>query len=197
MTTPPRPSPPPLLVDDVLALLGPLRQMRDNHQARLGHYRDSDGEPLWDKIAAWEETRRETAIEASDALDSLLERLEQLVADPPLRAHTLVVAGPAHAEVDDWYHFVVNATALDDAARTLSQLPTYRQWLDDMRPGSNEHSGAPYLSLRRSHAGTPAPGMYWDLRDEQARTAGGQSSPRTAAVPPSPPPATPAARRSR
>ncbi len=184
----------PQLFDDVLALLPPLQKMLDDHRSRLDAQRISDSEPTRQQLTDWEEVRRETAIEASDALSTLVTRLEQLVAHPPIRAHTLVVAGSAHDELDDWNLIVVNATSLDDAEQTLATLPTYRQWVSDEQFGTDGNSPEPYVARRLSHPGTRASGTFWDLRDEQARNARGPSAARTI---PAPPPTSSAPRCSR
>ncbi|MFJ2739654.1 hypothetical protein ACIO3O_08295 [Streptomyces sp. NPDC087440] len=191
MTPEPTPTPSPLF-DDLLALLPPLREMQQRHQEQLDRYRDADGEPIWEKIADYEEARRETAIEASDHLDTLVPRLEQLVADPPLRAHTVLVSSSSHAVEDDWRLFIVNATDVPDAVRVLQTLPSYQGWLREEYPLG--HYGVdPQVSLERSYAGAGPSNAGTDLRDEQARLVSVRPAPRSrpSAPPPNPPPSTP------
>jgi hypothetical protein len=199
-TNPPPTSPastPPHLFDEIQALLPPLRALLRDHQERLDQYRDADGDVIEVQYREYEDARWETALEASDSLAVLVPRLEQLVADPPRRAFTLAVTGPAHDEADDVWLFVVDGADDVDAWRSLSALPAFRQWVEGEYPTHNGVLQEPALVQSRSHAGIAAPGTYTDLRQEQARIAAVRVlAPGSPDVPPLPPlPAGP--RRSR
>ncbi|RSO24293.1 hypothetical protein DMH15_31285, partial [Streptomyces sp. WAC 06725] len=123
--------------------------------------------------------RESTAIEASDRLDTVIHRLEQLVTVPPRRAFTVALTSPGHEEGAQPWLFVVNATDLDTAYRTLTRLPSYHQWLRDIRaPGADTVSpGDAELVLSESHPGTRPYGAYEDLRDEQAQSPAEPTAP--------------------
>ncbi|WP_433549138.1 hypothetical protein ACQPZG_31805 [Streptomyces sp. CA-294286] len=164
-------SAPPHLFDELQDLLPPLRAMLHRHQEVLDQYRDPEGYVIEDKQRAYEDARWDTALEASDTLVALVSRLEQLVPHPPRRAFTLAVTGPAHHEVDDVWLFVVDGTDVTDAWQSLSALPVFRQWAELEYPTRNGVLDQPTLLPHSCHAGIAAPGMYTDLRQEQARTA--------------------------
>ncbi|MEU7148724.1 hypothetical protein AB0B15_11895 [Streptomyces sp. NPDC045456] len=74
--------PSPHLTDDLHKLLADLKELQLRHQQRLDAYRDAEGEVIEAQRAAYEEERESTAIEASDRLDTVIHRLEQLAAAP-------------------------------------------------------------------------------------------------------------------
>ncbi|WP_367435105.1 hypothetical protein [Streptomyces celluloflavus] len=178
------------LIDEIQALLDPLRTMHRRHQDALDKHRTADGEITEEEYADYEEARQTTAIEASDTLDTVVKRLELLVAAPAHRAFTIALKGPGHAEGANPSLFVVNGTDIDDAHRRLAQLPSFRRWLADIRnPEATGPSTDADVVRDQSHAGTRAPGTYSDLRNEQARLLAASSASRpTPALPlPGPP----------
>ncbi|MFI5804394.1 hypothetical protein [Streptomyces sp. NPDC051561] len=179
---------PPHLFDEIQALLPPLRTLLRNHQERLDQHRDPEGYVIEDQQREYEDARWETALEASDTLAALLPRLEQLVADPPRRAFTLAVTGPAHGEADDIWLFIVEGTDVDDAWRALSALRIFRQWVELEFPSHHGVQDEPALVLSRSHAGFATPGTFTDLREDRVRGAAVRTpDPIAPTVPPLPP----------
>ncbi|MBT2509228.1 hypothetical protein J7I98_25765 [Streptomyces sp. ISL-98] len=186
------------LIDDIQALLDPLRQMHRRHQAALDEHRTKDGYVIEGHHAAYEEARYTTAIEASDTLDTIRNRLERLIAAPAHRAFTIALKGPGHDEGASPWLFVVNATDLDDAHRTLTQLPSYKNWLVDTRaPGDTDSASNADVVSDHSHVGTRAPGTYLDLRQEQEQILASRTASRSVPAPPPPGPSSAAPRRSR
>ncbi|MEU0844006.1 hypothetical protein ABZ370_31645 [Streptomyces sp. NPDC005962] len=162
-------SPSAHLTDEITALLLPLRKMQRRHQAELDLYRTADGEVIDERYADYDDARQRTAMEAGDALDTLLERLENLVAVPSRRPFTVAVQGPGHEEGAAAWLFVVTGTSLDDAHRALTRLPSFQQWQADIRPPDGyETPGDAQLVPGQSHPGTRESGSYIDLRHEQA-----------------------------
>ena len=86
------------VIDEIQALLDPLREMHRRHQEALDEHRTADGDVIETQYAEYEETRHTTAIEASDTLDTVIQRLELLVATPARRAFTIAFKGTGHAE---------------------------------------------------------------------------------------------------
>ncbi|GGU55332.1 hypothetical protein GCM10010211_20040 [Streptomyces albospinus] len=188
MTPRPRPG---YLFDELRSLLAPVQELQRRHQQRLDAHRTEGGEVFEDQYAAYDDARLETAIEASDALDTLVAQLELLVADPPRRAFTLALRGPGADEGNLPWLFVVNGDDLDDAYQKLSQLPSFHLWLEDVRrPGTSRH-GEEDLLADQSHPGVRGPGTYIDLRREQARVLARRAPARSPLVPPAPPPSAP------
>ncbi|MFF3460321.1 hypothetical protein ACFYXH_39765 [Streptomyces sp. NPDC002730] len=153
------------LFDEIRALLAPLQAMHRRHQEELDAHRNADGEVIEEQRAAYEEVRETTAIEASDTLDTVAKRLELLTAVPARRAFTVALTGPGLQDGERPWLFVVHATDLNEAHRSLTQLTGFRRWLDDTETSSVEA----VLVAEESHPGTRAPGSYLDLRHEQAR----------------------------
>ncbi|QNA72101.1 hypothetical protein C8250_009450 [Streptomyces sp. So13.3] len=162
----PTAGPAPHLMDEILALLTPLQAMHRRHQEELDVYRNTDGEVIEDQRRAYEGTRESTAMEASDTLGIVVQRLALLASVPTRRAFTVALTSPGHEEGALPWLFVVLATDLDDAHRTLSEMPSYKQWLEEIAPLMD---GDGELVAAQSHPGTRAPGSYIDLRHEQAR----------------------------
>ncbi|MVO90280.1 hypothetical protein GPA10_37415 [Streptomyces sp. p1417] len=162
----------PHLFNEIRSLLAPLREMRQRHQDELDAHRDQDGEVITDQYAEYEDTRRDTAIEASDTLDALVQQLERLVADPPQRAFTLALQSPGHAAGERPWLFVVNGTTLDNAYQQLSRLPAFHAWLNDVRTPGDRNAIEGELVAHASHPGIPAPGSYNDLRPHQSAPGG-------------------------
>ncbi|MFE7119833.1 hypothetical protein ACFU99_30885 [Streptomyces sp. NPDC057654] len=184
------PVPDAALIDEIHDLLAVLQSLRRRHQQELDEHRNADGEVIEEQYAAYEETRTDTAIEASDALETVTRRLELLAATPVRRAFTVTLTGPGYDEGEAPWLFVVNATGLDDAHQTLTRLPSFQRWLAGNRTAQTP---APAVDLLadESHPGVRAPGTYNDLRNEQAaltgRTAASHSAPATAPPTPGPP----------
>ncbi|MFD7017521.1 hypothetical protein [Streptomyces sp. NPDC059928] len=181
---------PPNLYDELSALLAPIKDMQRRHQQRLDAHRDDSGEVTEDEYAAYDDARRETAIEASDALDSFVAQLEMLVTSPPQRAFTLALRSSGHEEGNAPWLFVVNGTNADGAYDSLTQLPSFRAWLEDTRRLDTPHDGVlgGDLIADQSHPGMRPPGTYIDLRGEQARIKAERTPPRSPQTPPAPPP---------
>lgn len=191
--TPPAAGPTPHLVDEILALLAALQAMQRRHQELLDVHRSVDGEVIEEQRAAYEEVRDATAMEASDTLDVVIKRLELLAAVPTSRAFTLALTGPGHEDGEQPFLFVVHATDLHDAHRTLYELPSFRAWLQDIAasgaPGPSPSETA--LVPEESHPGTRALGSYNDLRHEQARILAQRAPTQLTATAPAPPPKAP------
>ncbi|PKV84300.1 hypothetical protein [Streptomyces sp. TLI_146] len=188
MTPLPRPG---YLFDELRTLLAPVQELQRRHQQRLDAHRTMGEEVIEEQYAAYDDARLETALEASDTLDTLVAQLEVLVADPPRRAFTLALRGPGADEGQLPWLFVVNGADLDDAYQKLSQLPSFQQWLDDVRsPGTSRH-GEEDLVAGQSHPGVRGPGTYIDLRREQARVLARRARACGPLLPPAPPPSAP------
>ncbi|MEU4347049.1 hypothetical protein [Streptomyces sp. NPDC023838] len=168
-----------------------MQELQRRHQQRLDAHRTEDGEVIEDQYAAYDDARLETALEASDALDTLVAQLELLVADPPRRAFTLALRGPGADEGHLPWLFVVNGADLDDAYQRLSQLPSFHQWLEDVRHPGTSRQGEENLVPGQSHPGVRGPGTYIDLRLEQARVLARRAPARGSLLPPAPPPSAP------
>ncbi|MCP3821406.1 hypothetical protein NLX86_25910 [Streptomyces sp. A3M-1-3] len=153
------------LYDEIRALLAPLQDMQRRHQQRIAAHKNADGDVIDEQYAQHEDARHDTAIEASDTLDTVITRLHLLTATPARRAFTVAVTGPGHADGERPWLFVVHATDLNDAHRGLVQLPAFQHWLLDTK---TSHDYA-VLVPSECHPGTRAPGSYLDLRHEQAR----------------------------
>ncbi|MEV5979636.1 hypothetical protein [Streptomyces sp. NPDC052114] len=188
MTPRPRPG---YLFDELRSLLAPVQDLQRRHQQQLDAHRTDDGEVIEDEYAAYDDARLEAAIEASDALDGLVAQLELLVADPPCRAFTLALRGPGADEGHMPWLFVVNGTDLDDAYQKLSQLPSFQQWLENVRHPGASSDDEKDLVAGQSHPGLRVPGTYIDLRQEQARVLAGRAPARSPRTPPAPPPPAP------
>ncbi|MFI1013094.1 MULTISPECIES: hypothetical protein [Streptomyces] len=184
-------NPPPDLADEIRALLGPLREMHHRHQARLDEHR-ADGYVVEERYPEYEEARLETAIEASDTLDAVRNRLERLAAAHPQHTFTLAFTGPGHVDGASPWLFAVHGTDLTSAHQALLQLPSFRQWVADTRRPDDEPdatSNAVFIP-EQSHPGTAAPGTFNDLRHEQSWSLPSGTPPRAASgpLPPSPRP---------
>ncbi|MFI0776193.1 hypothetical protein [Streptomyces sp. NPDC021212] len=180
-------SPSAHLTDEITALLLALRKMQRRHRAELDLYRTADGEVIEERYADYDEARQTTAMEAGDALDTLMDRLENLVVVPSRRPFTVALQGPGHAEGAAAWLFVVTGTSLDDAHRALTRLPSFQQWKADNRPPDGyEIPGDAQLVPGQSHPGIRASGSYIDLRHEQAHAPLRHT---TSAAPASPGPA--------
>ncbi|MEV5878053.1 hypothetical protein AB0L75_28270 [Streptomyces sp. NPDC052101] len=147
-----------------------------------------------DKYPEYDDVRITTAIEASDHLDDLVIRLAVLLGPPAPRAFTLTFAGHERHIGEAPTSFVVNATSLDDAARNLALLPSWREWL---LANVACDGGADIVYLpEQSHPGLPTRGEFADLRAEQGPVASQNASAvpasRRAAVPVTGPRPTPA-----
>ncbi|MFD9817475.1 hypothetical protein [Streptomyces violascens] len=179
---------PPHLYDELSALLAPIKDMQRRHRQRLDTHRDNNGEVIEGEYAAYDDARLETAIEASDALDGFVAQLEVLVTSPPQRAFTLALRSGGHDEGNAPWLFVVNGTDADDAYESLSQLPSFRAWLEDTHPLDGPRDGGGDLIADQSHPGMRPPGTYIDLRGEQARIKAERTPPRSPQTLPAPPP---------
>ncbi|MCZ4124178.1 hypothetical protein [Streptomyces sp. H39-S7] len=189
----PAAGPAPHLMDEILALLTPLQVMRHRHQEQLDVHRTADGDVIEQQRSAYEEVREATAMEASDTLDVVIKRLELLTALPARRAFTLALTGPGQEDGERPWLFVVLATDLHDAHRTLYELPSFQAWLNDVAaPGAPGPSASDTTLLpEESHPGARAPGSYNDLRHEQARLLAQRAPAQPAATVPTPPPKAP------
>ncbi|MFH9084201.1 hypothetical protein [Streptomyces sp. NPDC017673] len=159
-----------------------------------------------EKLREYDDARITTAIEASDHLDTVRNRLANLLGPPAPGPFTLTFAGHERHMGEAPTSFVVNAMDLDDAARILAGLPSWHEWyLADA--GTPDGHGADIIYLpQQSHPGLPTRGEYADLRGEQKTTAlpatgATPTSPARLPVPvtsspPAPAPASPAARTS-
>ncbi|MGW5868275.1 hypothetical protein ACWFRJ_39720 [Streptomyces sp. NPDC055239] len=179
----------PHLSDEIRALLDGLHTLQRTHQDRLDAQRPTDDEMDAGRLAEWEDVLRDIAVEATDTLNTTITRLELLAARPVRRAFTVALTGPGYDEGARAWLFVVHATDLTDAHRTLLQLPSFRSWLAESATSDGIRSRVDLLA-GESHPGTRAPGTYSDLRDEQARTLAFAEPP----LPPAPAP-TPASAR--
>ncbi|MFE1197269.1 hypothetical protein ACFW6E_31645 [Streptomyces olivaceoviridis] len=124
-----------------------------------------------EKLREYDDARITTAIEASDHLDTVRSRLADLLGPPAPRAFTLTFAGQERHSGEAPTSFVVDALNLDDAARILAGLPSWREWyLADA--GTPDGHGADIVYLpQQSHPGLPTRGEYADLRGEQKTAA--------------------------
>ncbi|MFE6163137.1 hypothetical protein ACFQ7F_29960 [Streptomyces sp. NPDC056486] len=179
----------PHLIDEIRALLDGLHTLQRTHQERLDAQRPADDVMDAARLAEWEDVLRDLAVEASDTLDTTITRLGLLAARPARRAFTVALTGPGYDEGERAWLFVVHATDLTDAHRTLLQLPSFRAWLAESATSNGMQSRVDLLATE-SHPGTRARGTYRDLRDEQARTLAFAKAP----LPPVPAP-TPAQAR--
>ncbi|MFG3282096.1 hypothetical protein [Streptomyces sp. NPDC048111] len=171
--------------DDLVTLLASVKEMQRRHQQRLDVHRDADGAVLEDEYAAYEDVRYETAVEAADALNSLVTQLELVLTPRHSRTFTIALRSPGHQEGARSTLFVVNGTDLDDAHRALLQLPGHRRWLEEYDiVGATDGSGT-YLPAE-SHPGMRAPGSYIDLRAQQAPVSSART-PNHTSLPPGPP----------
>ncbi|MFI8880273.1 hypothetical protein [Streptomyces sp. NPDC055243] len=179
------PSAEPHLIDEIRALLDGLHTMQRTHQERLDAQRPADDVMDAAQLAEWEDVLRDIAVEASDTLDTTITRLGLLAARPARRAFTVALAGPGYDEGERAWLFVVLATDLDDAHRTLTQMPSHKRWLQDIAPpfASGPAPGDGELVAAESHPGTRAPNSYIDLRHEQALLAERAPAQLTTAVP--------------
>lgn len=169
--------------DEIRALLTPLQEMQQRHQQRLAAYKNADGDVIEEQYAEYDDARYESAIEASDTLDTVIKRLELLTTLPVRRAFTIAVNGPGHADGERPWLFVVHATDRIDGYQALIQLPSFQHWLIDT---DTSHADAG-LVPSECHPGTGASGTYLDLRHEQARTLAEQApAPVVAAIPAQP-----------
>ncbi|OYP14863.1 hypothetical protein CFC35_10400 [Streptomyces sp. FBKL.4005] len=180
--------------------------MAARHRAVLDQYRDAEGEVIEEKLREYDDARITTAIEASDHLDTVRNRLAHLLGPPAPSPFTLTFAGQERYAGEAPRSFVVNAMNLDDAARILAGLPSWHEWyLADA--GAPDGRGADIIYLpEQSHPGLPTRGEYVDLRDEQeaaalpstgvTRTSRARLSVPVTALPLAPAPASPAARTS-
>ncbi|OIJ91637.1 hypothetical protein [Streptomyces colonosanans] len=117
-------------------------------------------------FADYDEARTSAAIEASDHLDGVVERLTALV-DPSFpRAFTLTFAGRERHDGQAPISFVVTATGLDDAARVLATLPDFHAWYQADAASSEDGADIVYVP-EQSHAGIPSSGEFVDLRGAQ------------------------------
>ncbi|MFD4479434.1 hypothetical protein ACFWPU_25415 [Streptomyces sp. NPDC058471] len=185
----PADGPTPHLVDEILALLTALQTMHRRHQEELDVYRNTDGEVIEAQRREYEDAREATAMEASDTLETVIHRLALLAAVPTRRAFTVALTSPDHEAGARPWLFVVLATDLDDAHRTLTQMPSYKQWLQDISPpfASGPAPGDGELVAAESHPGTRAPGSYTDLRHEQARVLAEHAPAQPTTAVPAPP----------
>ncbi|WP_329558865.1 hypothetical protein OG711_07885 [Streptomyces uncialis] len=174
-------TPPDDLAAQIRNVIGQLREMNRRHQAQLDEHR-LDGDVIEGEYAAYEDARLETAIEASDRLDRLVDELQQLITPGTEEPFTVAVCGPERHDGEAPHLFVVNSSGIEAAYAALVRLPTYREWLADARVGGPSDYGPVVVVVPgASHPGLPAPGSFIDLRHEQARTI--PASPPMAAPP--------------
>ncbi|MFF8958642.1 hypothetical protein [Streptomyces sp. NPDC014894] len=180
----------PILAEEIRALLGPLREMLLRHQAQLDEHRTPDREVIEDRYPQYEEVRLTTAVEASDALDLVVNRLERLVAAHPQRTFTLAFTGPGHEDGASPWLFAVHGTDLAGAHDALTRLPSFRQWVVDTRGPDDPPDPTGHVAFvpEQSYAGTAAPGTFHDLRHEQSWCPPSSTPSRPA---PGPPPSRP------
>ncbi|MYU06133.1 hypothetical protein GTY81_20080 [Streptomyces sp. SID8366] len=114
-----------------------------------------------DEYPRYDNVRITTAIEASDHLDTVVERLTAMVGAPRPRAFTLTFTGSTPHEDTAPTSFVVTALTLDSALQTLAVLPTWGKWLESA--GTEDPVHLP----QQSHEGLPAHDRFTDLRGEQ------------------------------
>ncbi|MEU9001243.1 hypothetical protein [Streptomyces sp. NPDC048551] len=172
------------LVIELQTILAEGRTLQAEHQARLAPYLTADGEVNEEHRSDWDDARITTAIEAVDRLDTLLAqlgRLPGLTAGPPF---TVTIAGSERYDGERPWSFALYATGLDDALRTLPELPAFRDWLREeaelVGPGAEPDV---MLVPEGCHPGLPEPGEYIDLRAEQANRPSPAPPNTTAAVP--------------
>ncbi|MEW2620894.1 hypothetical protein [Streptomyces sp. NPDC048106] len=184
------------LVHELRSLLSSCQELTARHQTLLAPYRDPDGYVFEDQADDYDKVRIKTAVEASDHLDTVIDRLTTLVGPTAPRAFALTFAGRERHDGEAPTTFVVNATSLNDAALVLAGLPSWHEWY--------QSTGVDIVYLpEQSHPGLPTRGHFADLRSEQ-RTAASPpdttlpSAARFAApvtaMPPAPTPASSAAR---
>ncbi|MFG2703189.1 hypothetical protein [Streptomyces sp. NPDC048386] len=184
------------LVRELRGLLASCQDLIARHQATLDQYRDADGDVIEDKYAEYEDARITTAIEASDRLDAVVERLVLLIGSPPPSTFTLTFAGPERHDGEAPTSFAIHAASLRDARRTIEQLPGFQEWWRD-----NAHAspgGAPDIIFlpEQSHPGLRPIGEFVDLRAEQTpRSPTPATVPSGARLPPPPAAGLRAARR--
>lgn len=181
------------LARQIVELLAPAVALQREHQARLAPYRNTAGEVLDAFRAEYDDTRLETALEASDVLDTLVERLHSMLTaatDPTVpRAFTLALNGPGHDDGEAPHLFVVDATGLDDAHQRLTALPGYHAWVHAHSPLTTQDLD---VARAASGPGVPHTRPYDDLRHQQYPPPSAHREHRPPAPSPLPaPPATP------
>ncbi|MEV6807759.1 hypothetical protein [Streptomyces sp. NPDC051132] len=135
-----------------------------------------------DNLYEYNDARITTAIEASDHLDAVRARLTDLIGPPAPSPFTLTFTGQERHMGEAPTSFVVNAMDLNDAARILAGLPSWREWyLATAGIPDGQDADIVYLS-QQSHPGLPTRGEYNDLRGVQ-EAAGSPASAITLARP--------------
>ncbi|MFD9248315.1 hypothetical protein [Streptomyces bottropensis] len=137
--------------------------MAAQHAASLARYRDES--------PAYDEQRFTNTIAADEFLDGLAGHLRELAGPPvPGEVFTLTFAGSERHDGEQPYCFVVCGTDLDDARRTLTSLPSWKDWYEQQRGWLDPDDQAPDVVFvaDQSHPGLPQWGAYDDLRREQA-----------------------------
>ncbi|MFB8025937.1 MULTISPECIES: hypothetical protein [unclassified Streptomyces] len=145
--------------------------MAARHAESLAPFENEDGEPQQRHEDRYDERRIGNAIEADTFLYGLVQHLTELAGPPvPGAPFTLTWAGPERHDGKKPYSFVVCASDLDDARRTLVTLPFWRQWYEEQRGWRDPDDQAPDVLFvaDESHPGIPGWGAYNDLRREQA-----------------------------
>ncbi|MFJ2627735.1 hypothetical protein ACIO6T_31115 [Streptomyces sp. NPDC087532] len=135
------------------------------HDERLSEFQNDE------QREGYGDTRFTNALESDDFLDRLVAHLRELAGPPvPGTPFTLTWAGPERHDGEKPYSFVVCGSDLDDARRTLSALPFWRQWYEERRGWNDSDDQAPdvHFVAAESHPGIPEWGAYNDLRREQA-----------------------------
>ncbi|AWI32635.1 hypothetical protein [Streptomyces tirandamycinicus] len=164
-------------IDYVGYVHGLVRRYRDMdacHTESLAPYLGADGDADPRRYADYDETRATNALQAAEFLAELVGELVALCGEPvPGEAFTLTFAGLERHDGEKPYGFVVCARDLDDARRTLTGLPSFREWFEGQRPLGAPDGQAPDVLFvaDESHPGIPAWGAYSDLRREQAAAA--------------------------
>ncbi|GGZ40563.1 hypothetical protein [Streptomyces poonensis] len=141
---------------ELRGLLASCQELASRHRSRLHQYRDSDGYVIEEKYPERDDARITTAIEASDHLDTVVQRLADLAGPPAPRAFTLRPAGSERHDGQAPASFVVNAVNLDDAARVLATLPGVLDYYQ-ADAASSEHSADIVYVPEQSHPGLPDP----------------------------------------
>ncbi|MGV9312619.1 hypothetical protein ACWDR0_10530 [Streptomyces sp. NPDC003691] len=158
-------------IGEIHTLLTQHTEMADRHRAALARFMTPDGTVDETQYAAYDETRTDNAIEASDFLDDLAARLEALTGPPvPGQAFTLTYAASGHADGEAPFRFIVNGSDLDDARRALATLPFWHDWHEGQKnPSDIGTSGAPDVLFlaEQSHPGIPDNNIH-DMRRDQA-----------------------------